>query len=791
MYNISTMMRTCAFAVLLAVGAAAAEADGVEFFEKKIRPVLVEHCYACHSAESKPVQGALLVDTRGGLIKGGASGNSSVIPFKPDESPLLNSLKHTGSIKMPPGEKLPDEVFENFAAWIRMGAPDPRTDKTPALPPPYDFAAARKHWAYRPVTDTQPPPVADPLWSTNPIDRFIKAKLEERKLTPVGLASKRALIRRATYDLTGLPPTIEEVDAFLKDTSANAFEKVVDRLLASPAYGERWGRHWLDVVRYADTAGCNSDFPLPDAWRYRNWVIGAFNQDKPYMQFVREQIAGDTLESKDDEDRQGKIVATTYLALSRRFASSKNEHHLTIDDTIDNISKATLGMTVSCARCHDHKFDAIPQRDYFGWYGIFDSTIYTFPGVETVPRPHDFVALSPARQKNLSAWEDKIKEAYAKIRELRFGAGRNKPNSREEIEQLKSQVLALEINPPDIPKAYAVKEGNGHNALMHVKGDPKKLRDEVPRRSGLSVLDGPEIPVSEKGSGRRQLADWLTDPKNPLSTRVMANRIWQWHFGKGIVPTPNDFGVRGEAPTHPELLDFLASRFAEYGYSVKRMHKLVMLSRAYMLASTHSEANAKADPKNEFLWRFDRRRLEAEEIRDSLLAVSGQLDSVPGGEHPFPPLHKWTYTQHKQFFAVYDHNKRSVYLMQQRLRKHPLLELFDPADPNASTGARNSSITALQALAVLNNDFFHTQADQMAVRVGMAYSDMPSRIGYAYKLAFGRPAAPAEVAEGSRYVTQARLALTDSGLPAERHQRAALASYLRVLLSSDEFFFVD
>jgi hypothetical protein len=735
--------------------------------------------------------GGLQLDTRDGMRRGGSSGHPAVVPGKPEESLILSVFRYNGMVKMPPGKKLDDETIAEFEHWIKLGAPDPREGPVLAPAPSYDFTKARQHWAYHPVKDPSAPAAKDPLWSRNPVDRFIKAKLDERRLMPVGLASKRTLIRRATYDLTGLPPTPDEVDAFLEDPSANAFEKVVDRLLASPRYGEKWGRHWMDVVRYADTAGCNSDFPLPDAWRYRNWIIEAFNTDKPYMQFLREQIAGDLLQAENNEDRQSKIIATTYIALSRRFASNKNEHHLTIDDTIDNLGKSMLGLTLSCARCHDHKYDAIPQRDYFGLYGIFESTVYTFPGVETVPRPHDFIALNgPEEQKLLSAWEDEIKDVYARIRELRFGAGRNKPDSKEQIGRLKNEVLALELNPPDIAKAYAVKEGYGADARMHYKGDPKKLGDVAPRK-WLTILSGADVLPYETGSGRLDLADWITDKQNPLTARVMVNRIWQWHFGKGIVATPNDFGTRGEAPTHPELLDWLAARFAESGYSVKAMHKLLMLSRTYRLASGHSEANFKADPKNSYLWRFDRRRLEAEEIRDSMLAVAGALDAVPGGPHPFPPLHKWNYTQHRQFFATYDHDKRSVYLMQQRLRRHPLLELFDGADPNASTAVRNTSITPLQALAIMNSDFLHTQADRLAVRVGMAYNSAPSRIRHAYRLALGRTPTPAETGQGTQYLLKARLALKGSDMPEEAIGRSALASYLRVLLGSDEFFFVD
>ncbi len=768
----------------------AQQTDGVEFFEKKIRPVLSQQCYGCHSESSKPLMGGLQVDSRDGLRKGGGSGQPAVVPNEPARSLLLAAVKQTGSLKMPPGKPLPPEVVADLEAWIRMGAPDPREEKAAALPPPYDFEKARQHWSYRPVQDPEPPASADALWNKTAIDRFIKAKLDEKGLKPVALAGKRALLRRATFDLTGLPPTPEDVDAFLKDASPNAFEKVIDRLMASPQYGERWGRHWLDVVRYADTAGCNSDFPVPDLYRYRNWVIQSFNNDKPYMDFLREQIAGDLMKPSNDEDRQGKIVATSYIALSRRFASSANEHYLTIDDTLDNIGKGMLGLSISCAHCHDHKFDPIPERDYFGLYGIFESTVYAFPGVETSPRPYGFIALGgPDKQNQLTAWENQIKDIYEKIRKLRFTDAKDKADAKEEVEKLKGQALALELKPPEIPHAYAVKDGAGKNSRMHYKGDPKQLGEEAPR-GFLTVLGGQKLPPEEKGSGRRELAGWITDPKNPLTPRVMANRIWLGHFGKGLVATPNDFGVRGEAPSHPELLDWLTSRFVESGYSIKKMHKLIMLTRAYRLSSSHDAADFEKDPKNAYQWKFDRRRLEAEEIRDSMLAVSGQLDPTPGGPHPFPPLYQWSFSQHRQFFAVYDSNKRSVYLMQQRLRKNPLLEVFDPADANASTPVRNSSVTALQALSEMNSEFIHTQADQFAVRVGMAYSDTPDRIEYAFKLAYGRDATPGEVRDASGYLVKAKSALKDS-LPAERQSRAALASYLHVLLSSDEFFFVD
>ena len=365
----------------------ATEAEGVAFYEKRVRPVLAENCYACHGPEKQ--KGNLRLDSIAAALQGGDRG-AALAPGKPERSLVLTAISYTDDeLKMPPKGKLNSEQIADLTAWIKMGAPGP-TNADPA----HDLAERRKHWAYQPIPAVTVPNVRNAAWVATPIDRFVLAKLESAGLTPASPADRRTLLRRVTFDLTGLPPTVEESAEYLKDTSSNAFEKVVDRLLASPQYGERWGRHWLDVVRYADTAGCNSDYPIADAYKYRNWVIQSFNDDKPYDQFVREQVAGDLLPATTDQDRFDKIIATGYLAISRRFGSSDPEFHLTIEDTIDNVGKAFLGLSVSCARCHDHKFDPIPTRDYYALYGIFQSTRYAFPGMEDFKHRRDFVALT-------------------------------------------------------------------------------------------------------------------------------------------------------------------------------------------------------------------------------------------------------------------------------------------------------------------------------------------------------------------------------------------------------------
>jgi hypothetical protein len=778
------------------------DAEGIAFFEAKIRPVLVERCYQCHSAGSEKLKGGLRVDHREGMVRGG-DGGPSVVPGKPDESPLIEAIRYRDEfLRMPPKAPLPPEQVADFEAWVKMGAPDPREAPPAADPPrnPIDLEKARAFWSFRPVGDPPVPAVKDAAWPKNDVDRFVLARLEADGLAPVPVADKTTLIRRATFDLTGLPPTPEEVDAFLDDGSPRAFEAVVDRLLASPAYGERWGRHWLDLVRYADTAGCNSDFPVPSAYKYRNYVISAFNRDKPYDRFLREQVAGDQLPVEPEAGRHEQIIATGYLAISRRFGSSPDEFHLTIDDSIDNIGKAFLGLSVSCARCHDHKFDPIPQSDYYALYGILDSSKYAYPGLENARRAHDFVALgTPQDAEALRRYDAEAGRLEGRLRKLK--KEKNSPRNGRTLEQVNAEfdrvteeLRQLDAHAPAVDKAYAVAEGDPHDAHIFRKGDPAHPGAEVPR-GFLQVLGGARLPEGMKSnsSGRLELAAWLTDPRNPLTARVMVNRIWLHHFGKGIVPTPNDFGARGRPPTHPELLDHLASRFIRDGWSIKAMHRRLMLSRTYQLAGFDDSHNASVDPANHLQWRHDRRRLSAEEIRDAMLAVAGTLDRSEGGPFPLPPESEFRYTQHVQFVAPdsFDTPRRTIYQIQQRLRRRRILEVFDGADPNVTTPDRPLSTTAIQALYLMNDPFVHDRADELAGRLEAASPDVDGRIDLAYRLAFGRAATAEEVSAGRAYLADARPALAEAGLPPDEQPRAALDSLMRVLLSSNEFLFVD
>jgi hypothetical protein len=859
---------TCSLFGLGPIQAAEEDKEGLEFFEKKIRPVLVERCYECHSTQAKKVEGSLLLDSREASRKGGDLG-PAVVPGDLDKSLLIQAIRYTDeNLQMPPKEKgrLPAEVVADFEAWVKRGAPDPRDGSAP-MAYAVDIEAAKKRWPYTPPVEPAIPAVKDAAWPRNPIDHFILAKLEEKGLAPAADADPRTLLRRVAYDLIGLPPSAEELDEFLavspsrrlavspadadseierRQASEKAWSATIERLLASPHYGERWGRHWLDVVRYADTAGDNSDYPIPQMYRYRNWVIDAVNADMPYDRFIREQIAGDLLPADSTDAKYRQIIATGYIANARRFGSRVSDYpqHLTIEDTIDNLGRAFLGHTLNCARCHNHKFDPITTEDYYAIYGIFHSTRYPWPGIELEKRQRDLVPLAEgdvvaaalAERKKLdeqlaaevkAAEEAKktadkaAKEAQTKLDELskkdnasddaakeeRQAAERALEEAKKlaadrdkELKAAKKKKEGGEQSPLPFEVAYAVAEGKKiENCKVQLKGDPERLGMEVARRFP-QVLGGQALPPDEKGSGRLELADWIASPDNPLTARVMVNRIWQHHFGRGLVATPNDFGKQGQAASHPELLDWLALRFIESGWSVKAMHRLILASRTYQTASQgfrvqgsgFSPENsdqpslnpeprtlnpALIDPSNSLLWHYPRRRLDAESIRDTLLVLGGNLDRSPAEAHPFPPQKDWDFTQHKPFKAVYDTNRRSVYLMTQRIVRHPFLAIFDGPDTGASTASRITSTTTLQALYFLNDPFVHEQAGKLAARVREAKASDAERIDLAYTLLFARPATSDEKSAGQEYLQK----LGDAGWE----------SYLRVLMRTNEFVYLE
>ncbi len=779
--------------ILVLLAPARADETSETLFETKIRPVLANDCLPCHGG--KKTESGLKVDSRASLLRGGDRG-PAIEAGKPDQSLLVRAIRHADDdLKMPPKRRLPAEVATAFAQWIAEGAvwPDANTQNRIEQGP-----GARGHWAFERISDAPPPDV--PCQTSRPIDRFIAAKRRTAGVNPVRQADKRTLIRRVTFDLIGLPPTPQEVADFENDPSPDAFCHVVDRLLASPHYGERWGRHWMDVAHYADTAGDNADYPVPEVARYRDYIVKSFNQDKPFDQFIREQLAGDILARRGETNNYAEsVIATGFLALSRRYATAPFElWHLTLEDAIETTGRAFLGLTLRCARCHDHKFDPVSQRDYYALYGIFASTTFPYAGSEELhsksfPRMNFVPLVEPTSAlPKLKAFEQRLKELAETIKSLESSKD---SQSRGRLAQLRTELTRLERTslPPDLPGSYAVSEGKPANAAVQRRGDPDSPGAVVPRgvpRFGLLGTE-PAPAVGASASGRLELARWLTQTDNPLTPRVMVNRIWQHHFGRGIVATPSNFGLRGDPPTHPELLDWLASRFIAAGWSVKAIHREILLSQTYQLASDADTRNAAIDPDDRWLWRFPAGRLDAESIRDAMLAVADNLDENLPGAHPFPPIETWHWTQHDAFKTVYPSNHRSVYLMTQRLLKHPYLAIFDGPDTNASTEGRSRSTVPLQALFLMNNRFVQEQSARFARRLIGSSADPRRRLELAHQLAWSRPPTSDEIDQGLGFLRKCNTALEHAHISDESREMEAWTSLAKVMLTANEFLYVD
>ncbi len=787
--------------------ASAPTEEQLHFFESRIRPLLVDKCYSCHSKDAVELGGDLLLDSRAGIAKGGAT-ESVMIPGDPDNSLLMKAVGYKNAdLKMPPDEKLGEDQIADLAHWIRMRAPDPRSEDTAAVVKArteIDWEKARDFWSLRPLSATEPPMVNDSGWPKSPIDKFIAAKLDAVGLLPARDANKRTLIRRATFDLIGLPPTPGDIESFLEDDSPEAFANVIDRLLRSTQYGERWGRHWLDVVRYADTAGDNSDFPIPQAHLYRNWVIDAFNRDLPYDQFVREQLAGDLLVGATESENRSRIIATGYIANSRRFGSRVEDYpwHLTIEDTIDNLGRTFLATSINCARCHNHKFDPVTTEDYYALYGVFHSTRYPWPGIELEQKQRDFVAFAdPSKVERIEAERLKSQKEFDEIVKLarkNRDAAKGDAQKEDDRKGLEEQVKKAEddarvhaAKPLPYETFYAVAEAkNIEDVAVQLKGDPMKTGEVVPRRF-LKVLHGEPFAEHAQTSGRLQLAHWIVDHKNPLTARVMVNRIWLYHFGKALVATPNDFGRHGHAPTHPDLLDWLANQFIESGWSIKAMHRAIMLSHTYLMSSERDPIAVDLDPSNNLFSSYPRHRLDAESIRDTLLSLGGNLDPTPGDAHPFPPQTEWKFTQHNPFKAIYETNRRSVYLMTQRIQRNQYLSIFDGADPSMSTPTRQVSTTPLQALYLLNDKFVHEQAAAIAKRLVSEPGDNDSKINRIWLLMFGRMPAAEESAMAIGFLSNAHAAFSSSGIEDQQLDVESWQSFVRSLVRTNEFVYLD
>lgn len=828
----------CSILILLTIGLLsapavarsdeAADREGLQLFESQVRPILIDRCQRCHGEEKQ--KGDLRVDSLAHLLGGGRTG-PAVVPGDLVESLLVEAVRYEG-FEMPPDGQLPDEEVEALVRWVELGAPWPGEEQTAAIrETPETFTEAdRSYWSLQPVAEVEPPTVADSGWSRNPIDQFIFERLNAAGLSPAPEADRRTLIRRATFDLHGLPPTPEEVDAFLADDAPDAFDRLVDRLLESPRYGERWGRHWLDLVRFAESDGYRADAFRPFAWRYRDYVIDAFNRDLPYDQFVREQIAGDEL---DPESPVGR-VATGYLRL---WVYESNQRDVEgqwdgiLDDITDVTADAFLGLGMGCARCHDHKYDPILQKDYYRLRSYFAALI---PRDELHVIP-DAPATGEAERR--AAWEALTAATRAEIAELEARHRERAAQSAIEKFQPHMQALLGEDTGNLSPREQQLTTLAFRQVIMEYDKVPGQLKDEKARweelvaelktfdairpasanvdaiadvgpvappttipgdRSGedippgiLSILDPEPAEIAPPtgwpdSTGRRTaLANWLSDPSNPLVPRVMVNRLWQYHFGKGIVATSSDFGRLGEKPTHPELLDWLASTFIDEGWSLKTLHRMMMTSSAYRQASFRDDLESclAVDAENALLWRFPPRRLEAEPIRDAMLAVSGELDLDLGGPS-----------------VSADQPRRSIYTKFIRNEKDPVLGAFDIADGYLSTAQRNVTTAPTQSLMMINGAWTLKRAEAFANRL----LDLPDqtdadRVRHAFRLAYARSPDSDEVAAALSFLRGPSPNgddLAAAGLPCDDGteapvDRAAWVDFCHVLLNANEFLYVD
>jgi cytochrome c553 len=1100
---------------------AKADPKAAEFFETKIRPVLSQQCFACHG--DKQQKGKLRLDNAADLFRGGETG-AVVTPGHPEKSVLIDSISYSKELKMPPQGKLKPQQIADLTAWVKMGAPWPGYDpsQAAAAPKPGGWQITdeqRKFWAFQPVKDPAVPAVKNKAWVKSPIDAFILAALEKKGLKPAPAADKRTLIRRVTFDLTGLPPTPEEIDAFLADTSPDAFSKVVDRLLATPAYGERWGRHWLDIARYADSNGLDENTAFANAYRYRDYVIRSFNADKPYDQFVREQLAGDLLPaSQDDQANADRLTATGFLVLGPKVLAEPDKPKMLmdiVDEQIDTTSKAFMGMTLACARCHDHKFDPLATKDYYALAGIFKST-RAMKSLNTVAQAYErplgdkeSVEKAAAHQKQVEAKQEAAREAAEKLNaeistrivndtdrylllglqaavtaandlgtpdlkrpgtvvleaekfsrgdvkvttdgqpqgfgyiesagrsaafteyeitlptagdyelSLRYASGEKRPvalsldgkaikndaaaeptggfgpgeqqwrfetlvtatagkhvvrldqragslphvdkivlvpaagapvaasatrtrkpsdlakeagldaetlrrsasyllasqargddpvfgpwhqlsalpaatfaqdaaklvadwkangklqnwappvaqlfsreapksleeaagryktlftqvndawirtvqnskkaatklgNSDQEtvrqalygakgafglsqierfytaeasasLKKLKDEAEALAKATPEQPMVLAVEEASQiGDVKVHIRGNHLTLGDDAPRIF-LRVVAGDEEkqkPVPANHSGRLELAQWLTDPAHPLTTRVMVNRIWEHHFGQGLVRTPDNFGKLGDRPSHPELLDWLAKRFVEKGWSMKAMHRMILLSSAYQMSTANDPKAALADPENRLLWHFNRRRLEVEAIRDSIFAVAGTLDRTMGGSLLKTPNFGYVTNDQSGNGAQYDSPRRAIYLPVIRNAVYDVFQVFDFVEPSFPNGARASTTVAPQALFLLNGQLVLDQAEALSKQLlANEALDDTGRLKSVYLRAFGRPAEPDEITKAQTYIQAYASRLAQKEPDAARRRQLAWQSFCQILFASNEFVYVN
>ncbi len=823
---------TAALTGALTIAAAAKEtpveepitAAELDFFEKKIRPALTKHCFKCHSEQEGKSKGELLLDSRAGVRKGGSSGHA-IVPGNPGDSLLIEAIRYQNKdLQMPPKYQLEAQEIADFEQWILMGAPDPRGGGGKELVNWRDPAKAKDFWAFKKPVKSAPPKVKNASWPKSDIDRFILAKLEEKELQVAGDADKASLVRRAYFDLLGLPPSPRTVENFMKSTDPKAFERLLDMLFESPSFGERWGRHWMDVARYAESSGKEANITFPHAWRYRDYVIKSFNEDKPYDRFIQEQIAGDLLPAKTDRQKAELIIATGFLALGPKSLNEQNRLQFQldlVDEQIDSTSQAILGMTIACARCHDHKFDPISQREYYAMAGIFLSTDTYYGTVATQGnrRSSDLIEL-PVRDeepaaRGLSASERERAEKFLAEQkaertklfiEAREARRRGDDNvdavqMRQRIQRLTTLINTTEARLQSVdadgnPKAFAMgvrDSDRPRNARFLERGEIEQPKDYV-ERGFVDILSGDKSPrIPFRSSGRRELAEWLTTKDNPLTARVMVNRMWNWLFADGLVDTVDNFGVNGKAPSHPELLDYLAVRFMENGWSVKKTLKEIMLSRTYQLASDFDARNYAKDPDNEYYWRMSKRRLDAESIRDAILVVSDDLDYEPPVGSPVARVGDGIIGRRipDERFSQGTDNHRSVYLPVVRDLLPEVFHVFDFAEPSLVIGSRDTTTVPGQALFMLNSPFVVEQSERTAQRIYREKESSLDRINYLYMLTLGRPPNATELKVAQNYFADFQRTALSEGKNSRQAGYFALTTFCQALMASAEFRYLN
>ena len=769
--------------IALAVAAPLRAQAPADHFEKAVRPLLAEHCLGCHGAAGKRVKGGLDLTSRAHLLAGGDSG-PVVVPGDAAKSLLVAVVKYDGEMKMPPKGKLKDADIAVLTAWVQAGAPWPDAEVAVAAPAkkagPLFTPEQKAFWAFQPVKPVAVPQVPG---VTNPIDAFLRAALTAKGLTPAPPAPPAVWLRRVTFDLIGLPPTPGELDAFAVAFAADpraARAGVVERLLASPHYGERWGRHWLDVARYADSNGMDENIAFDHAWRYRDYVVKSFNADKPFDTFLHEQLAGDLLPKSDDPAVTAeRLTALGYLAVGPKLLAEPDKQKMLLDiadEQLDTVSRGVMGLTLSCARCHDHKFDPLPARDYYSLLAVFTST-RTMQGLGTVAKVFErpLTPETPAQ----AALRARLPKLKAEVQKLEVEFSKLKPDDKSGRLavhlQAQSRRAALLWGPKLLPAkvvTLGVEEGGAYgtqprNLYVQARGNYAAPLEEAPAQfprviagetapTFVSTTPNPADKLTPNttrfgsvraSSGRLELARWLTSPGHPLTARVFVNRVWKHHFGEGLVRSVDNFGRLGERPSHPELLDFLAGKFVSEGWGVKALHRAIVLSDAYAMGQATDPAGRAADPDGRLLWQYPRRRLEAEPLRDAMLAVAGTLDPAVGGT-----MLKGANQSYAEENPKYASNRRSVYLPVLRSNLFDYFQTFDFPEPGAVNGRRESTVVAPQSLWLMNSPFVAAQATAFAARLHREAATDEARVTLAYRLAYARAPRPAELTRALAYV---------------------------------------